>query len=162
MLAPISAIKHYVQFSLANVVGGAITKLAIVDATDLQDVTAASEVIEGSIVKAVYIELWVTSDDVTQSSGIITLEKKMAQSPAMTAAQSALLMKYPNKKNVLYTTMGLYAPKTGANPIPVIRQWFKIPKGKQRFGFDDQLNLNVHAQSDGVNLCGFATYKEYT
>jgi len=159
--APITSVKHYVQLSLANVALGAISKVAIADAVDVQNIAAVSEVREGSVIKAVYVELWVTSDDATQSSGTVTLEKKPAQTPAMTAGQSSALMTYPNKKNILYTTQGLFASKTVGNPIPIMRGWFKIPKGKQRFGFDDQLVLNLHAVSDGLNFCGFFVYKEY-
>ncbi len=157
----INSRKHYVQLSLGVTALGAITKLDIIKAVKVEDIAAASDVREGSVIKAVFVELWITSDDVTQSTSTITLEKKPASAPAMTAGQSALLDDYPNKKNVLYTTQGLVSPKTGSNPIPILRQWFKIPKGKQRFGLADQLVLNLHAVSDGINFCGFFTYKEY-
>ncbi len=161
MRPTINSKKHFVQVSLANIAAGTITKLSIADAVPVSGITGADEVREGASIKACYVEMWVTSDDVTQSSGILTLEKKPAQTPAMTAAQSGSLDTYPNKKNILTTHMGLFSPKTGSNPIPVFRGWYKIPKGKQRFGFDDQLILNVHAQSDGLNICGFFVYKEY-
>ncbi len=78
----------------------------------------------------------------------------------MTAAQSAALHAYDNKKNVLYHTQGL-TNDADADAIPFIRQWFKIPKGKQRFGLDDTLLLAVHSQALDHVICGFMTYKEY-
>ncbi len=70
---------------------------------------------------------------------------------------------FDNKKNILYTTQGL-APNDGVGqPVAVIRQWFKIPKSKQRFGLGDKIRLAIASRGDGViTYCGFATYKEYS
>ncbi len=149
--------KHYVQFSLFAVAGGAISNRDIVDALAVP--TAIDEVKEGAIISAVYIEMWLTSDDAAQGTAIVTLEKVPAGATAMTSGQSAGLASYPNKKNVFYTFMGLVGPNVQP-AVPSVRGWFKIPKGKQRFGLGDKLTLNVHGQSNGLSACGFATYKE--
>lgn len=81
--------------------------------------------------------------------------------PAMTFTNSATLDSYSNKKNVLYTTQGL-TPDANGNPIPFVRQWFKIPKGKQRFGLTDSLVLNISANVEDVTHCGLMIYKEQT
>ena len=94
-------------------------------------------------------------------SGITTFEKVPGGKPAMTAAQSADLSSYPNKNNVFFVSQGLY-PADNQNPLPVMRGWFKIPKGKQRMALGDKLVINFHSQTNGIDACGISIYKEYT
>ncbi len=153
--------KHYVQRSLFTIASGAIDNGSIVLAVAVQDKDAASEVEQGAIIKAVFCEMWVITDDTASGTVITTLEKIPAGATAMTAAQSAALNAYPNKKNILYTQMGLISPNI-QYPTNIIKGWFAIPKGKQRFGLGDRLRLNVHAQSNGISACGTFIFKEYT
>ncbi len=150
--------KHYVQISLATVGAGVILNNLIALAVVVPG-TTASDVREGCTISAVYVEMWIVSDDAALGSSIITLEKIPGPASFMNAADSAALNAYGNKKNVFYTQMGLTPPAT-QYPMATVKGWFKIPKGKQRFGQDDSLALNVHAQSNGLSVCGFMTYKE--
>ncbi len=155
--------KHYIQVNLTTE-----TTLATINAEQIilavapSAVNTAKEVETGSIVKAVYVEMWLTSDDTAGSSFVMSLEKVDGGVPAaMTYTQSIDLENYVNKKNILYTTMGLVGPND-EQPLPLIRQWFKIPKGKQRFGLGDTFRLNISAITNGLTWCGFFTYKEYS
>ncbi len=162
MVRPIiHSTKHYKQDSLFAVTGGTLVTKTIINAVDVAAKTSVNEVEEGASIKAVYLEYWITGDDAVQGTAIVTVEKLPAAASTMTAAQSALLQDYPNKKNVLHTFMGLMPPNT-QYPSAVLKGWFKIPKGKQRFGLGDKLVVNFHGQSDGLSACGFAIYKEYT
>ncbi len=158
MRPTINTEKHYVQQSLGTVVAAGIQPLTIAFGV-AGSPTAVNEVREGAKLSAVYIEMWITGDDSVQSSCIITLEKRSGNMVAMTAAQSAALGTYVNKKNVLHTFQGLAPPNT-QYPMAGIKGWFRIPRGKQRFGLNDVLVINIHGQSDGINFCGFFTYKE--
>ncbi len=149
--------KHIVQFSLASVASGAITILTIADAVAVP--STVTNVREGSTIASVFIEMWVQSDDTTQGSNISTLEKLSGDMSGMAAGESASLNSYSNKKNVFHTRMGLISDQD-SYPTNVMSGWYKIPKGKQRFGLSDKLVLNLHGQSNGFTLCGFATYKE--
>ncbi len=152
--------KHIVQRSLFTVAAGAIDNFVIADARQLPSATAPSEVREGCTISAVYIEMWIQSDDTALGSSIVTMEKLSGSgSGTMTAADSALLNGYDNKKGVLYTQQGL-TPTSIQFPMATIKGWFKIPKGKQRFGLEDRIILNVHGQSNGLSACGFALFKE--
>ncbi len=152
--------KHYVQQSLGTVASGAITNIGIIDAFADPVMTTPNAVREGAVISAVYIEMWITSDDAAQGSAIVTIEKVPGLGASfMTAAESAALHSYDNKKNVFYTFMGLIGPNVQP-AAPSVRGWFKIPKGKRRFGLEDKLMINIHGQSNGVNFCGFETYKE--
>ncbi len=154
--------KHYVQQSRSQVATVARTNLDIIDSVEGTVANQVDEVVEGAIVKAVYVEMWIL-DSSNDGSFVITLEKLPSALTKVSFAQMNALGTYPNKKNVLYTTQGL-SPNNGVgNPIPIIRQWFKIPKGKQRFGLGDKLVLNI--ANNGLNnleFCGFFTYKEMT
>ncbi len=152
--------KHIVQESLFTVASGAIRTSVIANAQQDVDVAVPAEVQVGSKISALYIEMWLTSDDATQGTAIVTLEKLPgAGSGTMTAVDSAALNIYDNKKNVLHTFMGLI----GTNiqyPTAAIKGWFKIPKGKQRMGVEDRFILNIHGQSNGMQGCGFYLFKE--
>ncbi len=162
MRAVIHRTKHPIQWTLQTITPLAtLASETIVTAVQSTLANLANEVEEGAIVKAVFVELWVTSDDTSGSSFVATLEKLPGSGGSMSYAESIDLFSYTNKKNILYTTMGLVGPNDEV-PIPLIRQWFKIPKGKQRFGLGDKLVLNISAITNGLNYCGHALYKEDT
>lgn len=121
--------------------------------------SASNEVREGCTISAVFVEMWVTSDDSAQGSTVVSLEKRPSLSPQMTYAQSQALNSYSNKRNVFFTSQGLTPPNVQSG-IPFIRQWFKIPKGKQRMGLGDLITLNISGITNGANYCGFFTFKE--
>ncbi len=150
--------KHYSQKSVFAIASGAITNLTVLTAAE--DATAVNAVRVGSKISAVYVEMWLTSDDATQGSVICTLEKLEGGMTAdMSAGNAGALTIYANKKNIFHTQMGLLGPNT-QYPLAVIKGWFKIPKSKQRFGLNDRIKLNIFAQSNGVSGCGFFLYKE--
>ncbi len=162
MRAPIHSQKHYVQVTLSTATTGTTNTEVFIQAVESTVANTVSEVVEGALVKAVFIELWVIGGTADQFFTII-IEKRPSARAAATHAQMASLGTFPNKKNILYTSQGL-APNDGVGqPVPVIRQWFKIPRGKQRMGLGDLLSLNISSRGDGtLTYCGFATYKEYT
>ena len=151
--------KHLVQHSLFSVALGAVTNLSIVFAKAAPVAAVPQDCREGCVIKAVYVEMWITTDDANQGSSIVTLERVPGGASPMTAAQSASLDSYANKKNVLHTQMGL-TPGNSQYPMASIKGWIKIPKGKQRFGISDRLILNIHGQSNGLTGCGFMVFKE--
>ncbi len=152
--------KHIVNNSLFAISAGAITNIQPVVAVNVSDKNLATEVEEGCSIKAIYVEQWLMANSATKGSGVVTVEKLPAGAPLMTAAQSAALDAYPNKKNILFTSQGLYPPNT-QNPLPVLRHWIKIPKGKQRFGLGDKLLINMLNQTEGTVACGLSIFKEY-
>ncbi len=160
MRAPVVAQKHYVQVSLQTVLVGANTVLAIIQGVAQQNVNAATEVTEGSVVKAVYVEMWARTGDTAAGSVLMSLFKAQ-EDGTMTFAEQIALNNYNNKKNVLYHTQGNSNSQSSV-ATPFIRGWFKIPKGKQRFGLGDKLSLSVAAQALDQIICGFMTYKSYS
>jgi len=160
MKAPIHSVKHYVQTSLSPVLGGNVLDVTLVRSVEAP--TTSSAVREGALVKAMFIELWVLTQETATGSFVFTIQKRPSSIIAPTAAQMAALHDWSNKKNILYTTQGLVGDQD-ANPIPLYKGWIKIPKGKQRMGLDDRMSWSIFAQA-GIDLqvCGMTTYKEYT
>ncbi len=152
--------KHYVQFSLATVTGGAVVTNDLVLGVAVSDKNAVNEVREGSLVKAVYFELWVRAGETTAGSGQLIVEKVHDNANNPSAAEMAALGTYPNKRNILYTTMGLFNDQD-ADAIAAFKGWIKIPKGKQRMALGDELRFSIFAPTIDLHICGFTTYKEY-
>ncbi len=155
----VNTTKHYQQTSLESVASGAVRSIQEIFAVVNLSRNLPSEVREGAIISAIYLEMWVQSDDATQGSVICTVEKLQSGATNPSAGDMAALHTYDNKKNILYTQMGLIGNNV-AYPSAVVKGWFKIPKSKQRFGLGDKLIFTVFAQTNGLTLCGFATYKE--
>ncbi len=153
--------KHYVQTSLSTIVGGAQLSIKLADGTQAVD-AVADNVTVGNTIKAVFVEMWVLAQDTVPGSVLMSLYKAVGNDPLITTAEAAALHSWPGKKNCFYHTQGVIGDQD-TNAVPFIRQWFKIPKGKQRFGLNDRLLLNIFAQGTvDLTICGFATYKEYS
>jgi len=151
--------KHYVQITRSQVATVARNNedLCISTATP----TGVDDVKEGAIVKAIYVELWVL-DNGNDGSNIVTLMKTTNVDAGPTFTEMNALGTFPNKKNILFTHQGL-SPNDGVgNPVMVMRDWYKIPKSKQRMGLSDRLVLSIANNGTGaLDYCGFVTYKEY-
>ncbi len=154
--------KHYVQISRSTCGTGVRVQETLIDSVDTPATGTVDEVVEGAIVKAIFVELWVI-DQGADASFSINLAKFPSGLGAMSYANAIALGTYENKKNVFYATQGL-TPNDGiAQPVPLIRQWFKIPKSKQRFGLGDKIRLTIaNAGLQDLYYCGMVTYKEYT
>ncbi len=164
MRAPIHSRKHYVQISQATVAQAAIVNTELVEAIEGAP-TAPDHIAEGALVKAVFIELWVSTDSATVvGSYTVIVYKNPGSGLGASAANLAALHDYGNKKNILFSSQAL-SPPTDGGQVAILKQWIKIPKGKQRFGLKDKLTVairNNNASAIDLNFCGIAVYKEYT
>ncbi len=157
----VHSIKHYVQQSISTVTAGAVTTVDVVVSVARDAVNTVSEVVEGSSIKAVYVEVWARSATTSASSGQMVFFKRMSDGSAPNATQIAALGDWNNKKNIFYTTMGLFNDQD-SSAVVMFKGWIKIPKSKQRFGLGDRLQMSFFATGVDYQICGFFTYKEYT
>ncbi len=156
----VHSVKHQVQFPFNAISTGTSENLLITTAVESTQANLATEVPEGSIIKAVYVEMWL-QNSANDGHAVAVLEKTTLNNGGATFTNLASLFSYVNKKNILFTHQGLTSNDGVGNPIPIVRQWFKIPKGKQRFGLGDRLFLSIsNPSSQNLNRCGFALYKE--
>ncbi len=154
--------KHYVQTSLSSITAPGQLNTTIAQSVAVVDKDAVFEVEEGANIKAVYFEYWLKTGE-TSNSGFytMTIHKIPGGGANFSQAEMAALGGAPNKKNILFTSQGLLnTPADSATNV--IRSWIKIPKSKQRFGLGDFLMMSILASAIDIDLCGFATYKEYT
>ncbi len=164
MLAPINTNKHFIARTNLSVASGAIANVVIADAVVAPAATNTFDVVEGAVIKAVHIELWISQSGLTNTSAQCTIivEKVPSNQAPVTFAQIANLQSYPNKKNILFTYQGVSAAQLdGSNAVSPIRDWLLIPKGKQRFGFGDRLIISIAAIGQPFQTCGMFLYKEY-
>ncbi len=164
MRPPIHSKKHINQISQSTVGQAAVVTTTLVQAKEAAS-TAPAEVSEGAIVKACFVEFWVSQDSASVvGSYTVILYKQPGDSTGMATAEAAALHDWGGKKNILFTAQGLLTPNDGGQ-VPVLRAWYKIPKGKQRFGLGDKLQLTIrnnNATAIDINFCGLAVFKEYT
>ncbi len=161
MRPPINSEKHIHPRSLSTVAENTATTFQVVIAD--ADATLSNQVRVGAVVKAVYCEIWVIGSSAQPVFQILTIEKISSGGPQPTSAQMSALHNYPNKKNILFTSQGLVGD-SNSNPIPLYRDWIKIPKGKQRFGLGDSLVFTIAARGEAnndVEVCGIFIFKEY-
>ncbi len=156
--------KHVLQMSQFTIAQSAINTQVIAKAQEAISTTPdAVEV--GSSIKAVYVELWLGNASSTVVGSYTTiLYKNPGGGLGASSTQLASLHDYDNKKNILFTSQALVPPTDGGQ-VQVMRGWYKIPKGKQRFGLNDKIELvtrNNNLTSVDVNGCGLAIYKEYS
>ncbi len=164
MVAPINSIKHYVHKSNSQIASGANTVITVVSAVVAPATGTAAEVIQGSIIKAVHCEIWVLPDGATDVTDQFNLAiyKAPIGIGAMSVTDMLNMGSYQNKKNILYSSQGVLGPSLdGQGGVPVIRGWVLIPKGKQRFGLEDQFLVTVGSTGTTMRVCGLFTFKEY-
>ncbi len=162
MKAPIHSQKHYVQFPIDQITTATAQNIILAHGVESTIANLASEVVEGSLIKAVYIELWLQNQG-NLGESIVTVSKNPLNNNGPSFTNLASLFTYENKKNVLFTHQGLTSNDGVSGPVVVLKGWIKIPKSKQRFGLGDVLSISISNTSSGdLNRCGFATYKEYS
>ena len=154
----INSEKHIVQFALTTATAGATVPLEIASAS--ANPTTRTDVRVGATIKAVYIEIWANASMNPQGSTVMIVEKQSSGGNPANFSEMGNLHDYNNKKNIFYTTQGVTGDNN-SNPIPFIRQWIKIPKGKQRFGLGDSLWLVLSPIVEDLVHCGLSIYKEY-
>ncbi len=164
MRAPIHSKKHIFQISQSTVAQAAVVNTILAVSQEAQ-ATTPGQMEEGALLKACYVEFWLSQDSASVvGSYTVILAKLPGTGGLPTATNLAALHDWTNKKNILFTAQGLLTPNDGGQ-IPVLRQWYKIPKGKQRFGLNDRLVVSIrnnNATAIDINFCGLAVFKEYT
>ncbi len=163
MRPPIQSTKRITQYSLFTVPADGVVTAKIVKAVSTFTGTN-SECPVGAVVKAVYVEFWIMGEGAQPTFAVSFVEKSVNDTPKPDIADVRLLDEYTNKKNIFYTTQGLIGD-SNTNPIPIMRQWIKIPKGKQRMGLGDEIRvvfggLNPTA-SEEFDACGIVMCKYY-
>ena len=156
----INSEKRIVQTTKTTTMQGAVQTITYVNANQSPTGGNPNQVAVGTVVKAIYCEVWINGDGAQPPTVTVTLEKLIGDSSFPDFASMANLNVYTNKKNILECHQGLVGD-SNANPVPFFRHWVKIPKGKQRFGNGDKLVLTISAITENIEMCGLAIFKAY-
>ncbi len=158
MRALIHTEKHQVQVTLTNVMAANVANINIVSVVQDGDTSLAQNVNVGTEVTAVFCEIWVLGNSQQPTTVTAIVYKTPAGAASIDNTQMATLHTYENKKNIFYTTQGLVGDANSV-PIPILRQWIKIPKGKSRFGLGDKLRFSIRGITEETQFCGQFTFK---
>ncbi len=122
MVAPINAIKHMVNIENSAVADAARRTIIVVQGVAQNAVSAVQDVVEGAIVKAVYVELWFKGNAVagTEDKFQFVIEKLVSGSNGITFTEMNNLMTYENKRNILFTSQGVTGDLT-TQSVPIHR-----------------------------------------
>ncbi len=165
MLAPINTVKHYVTRTNTDTASAAVANTIWINAVVAPATGTTADVKEGSIVKAIHIEMWIQGSGTTglDTQFNFAIYKAPAGIAAFTAAEMVNLGGTANKKNIFFVSQGVIgAGIDGNQSIPIFNAWLLIPKGKQRFGLGDRLFSTFTPTGTSCQNCGIATYKEFT
>ncbi len=156
--------KHIFQIAQGTTAQAVTSSFVAIDAIEGAP-SQPQHISEGAIVKACYVEMWVNQDSTSVTGSYqFVIAKDPGGNAGMTSGQMAALHDYDNKKNILFTAQGLLGPDD-SGIVPIVRGWYKIPKGKQRFGLGDILRIslrNSNLTAVDINHCGLVIFKEYT
>ncbi len=123
--------------------------------------TNPQDVWEGAKIFQCYIELWLNGLGTTNPAKFqLCVVKLSAGQTAPDFADMNNLTAYAGKKNILFTTQGILG-RGGNQSVPILREWYKIPKGKQRFGLGDSVIALLAVTSESIQSCGLVIFKEY-
>ncbi len=160
MKAIINSEKRIVQQTLSTVNEGVTQTALVVECKQDVNPSSPQEVSPGTVVKAVYVEMWFFGLGQQQSTTTTVFGKLVGTEPTISSVEMGDLNAYAGKKNLFEIHQGLVGD-VNSNPIPFYRDWIKIPKGKQRMGIGDRLFLAVKGITDDTQFCGLYIYKAY-
>ena len=120
MKAPIHSTKHYVQTTFSTVSTVAKATIVLIDAVNVVDKNAVTEVEEGAVIKAVYVEYW-TISSAADGSQVFTIYKIPNGANSPTYAQLVALGTWDGKSQILHTQQGLSSNDGLGNPMCALR-----------------------------------------
>ncbi len=157
----LNSIKNEVN-SVQGVVASTNLVLTIAQASDVHTTATPTSVINGCILKAIYIEFWYYGLSASNTNDIVDIyliknpgNNLVNPNPGTTGTSN-------EKKFIIREWKGLAGNKSlGGTPYSQQGRWFKIPKRYQRMGTDDVWFLVIRSPTTG-NMCSKFIYKWYT
>ncbi len=142
---------------------GANAFVLIAKAVNTPSSIVSTDVSQGCIVKAIWVELWITAS-ATVAEGVTTgIDAYIWKNPGgnLTAPAPGSVGTSNEKKFVFKSWKGLIGSRKEGFPAYTWRGWVRVPKIYQRMGTDDLLQLVF--KSTGVNtlVCNNFIYKWY-
>ncbi len=123
---------------------------------------ATSQVVAGSRVNTIYLEVWLYGNAVAGVNSPVTWY--LAKNPGgnLTLPDPSVAGTDDNKRWIFAMGKGLLGSSLNGQPGYLIRGWFSIPKRMRRMGFGDLIQLHIkNDTANDINLCKMFIYKWY-
>ncbi len=159
---PINSIKHIVD-NQGGLVAGTNTQVTLIDAVDAPVLATANQVITGSRVNAIFLNVQVSA---TQTSALANVYFYLAKN----AGSNIVGTSFPDgnvtgvsdfKKLIFHTEMIMTEKNTTAIPRTIFKGILMIPKHMRRMGHDDIIQINLFSPGVTFEYCVQCIYKEY-
>ncbi len=148
--------KHELTFTSLALDNSADISFTIATAVDASSKNLASEVLVGSRITRLYMELNVSADTITNPK---VLHWLIFKSPFGTTIPAPSLYNQTSKRFVIQRGMEML-PKSASTVYKRIIS-IKIPKRYQRMGDNDFLIFkHIATSAETINICAFFVYKE--
>ncbi len=159
MFRPINRIKHVIDLQFATAAGGQQSQDLIL-AVDNPVIANTTEVVTGSKVNGIYLKL---EANATSSGALANAYMIIFKNPGgnLTVPAPNAVGGNDNKKYVIHQEMIMFQQQTGSNPRTLFNGVIRIPRGYQRFGPNDKLEMRVLAPGVATNWCFQCHYKEF-
>ncbi len=160
-LRPVNSLKHVFDTSIL-IASGVNTAIEIMDAVTTPNLTSPKEVMIGSTVNAIYlnVEIAATEDVV---GGIPNVYLAVFKNPGNNIANPdpSLIGVSDSKRFVIHQEMRMLQNKAGGNPRSLFNGVIRIPRGYRRNGNDDTLELLIKSPIVNITACVQCIFKEY-
>ncbi len=162
MAAPINRVKHIVDSS-ATLAANTVLSIAVVDTVDNPVFTNANNVATASKVYGIYLNVQVVSNEDEVLGAVPNFYLMVAKNPGsnLTLPSPAAVGASDNRKYVFHQEMTMIQNFNGGNPRTVFNGVIKIPKGYQRNGIDDKIQVDVICPAIDTAVCFQCIYKEF-
>ncbi len=158
-LRPVNRIKHVIDLQFATAAGGQQSQDLIL-AVDNPVIANTTEVVTGSKVNGIYLKL---EANPTSSAALPNAYMIIFKNPGgnLTVPAPNAVGGDDNKKYVIHQEMVMFQGQTNGNPRTIFNGVIRIPRGYQRFGPNDKLEMRVLSPGVNTNWCFQCHYKEF-
>ncbi len=162
-LRPVQRIKHVVDQN-ATLAKATTLIIDIVSAADAPVIANTTEVITGAKVFGIYLKATIASNDPIDVGAIPNVYLAVRKNPSGLLGVQLInsIGDEDDKKFVIHQEMSMIENKgQGSNATVLFNGVIKIPKGYQRFGPGDKLQVLWFSPALDVAVCLQAHYKEF-
>ncbi len=162
-LRPVNRIKH-VADSSATLAKNTVIAQTLIAANDNPVLANFAEVLTGSKVYGIYLNVQVASNEAHVAGAIPNVYLIIVKNPGgnLVFNNPNAIGSDDNKRFVIHQEMLMIENAgAGSNPKTLFNGVIKIPKGYSRFGPNDLLQLEILCPAINIAFCLQAHYKEF-
>lgn len=158
-LRPVQSLKHIVD-QQGGLVAAATTTDVLIKAVDAPILANVSEVITGSTVSAIFLNVQVAASG---SGALANVYMNVYKNPggSLNPINPAASGSNDNKRFIIHQEMIMTEKNSTAIARTLFKGVIKIPRGYKRFGYNDKLEISLRAPGVTFDYCHQCIYKEF-